>query len=1220
MNNNENKFIIQCIPASSGFQVTLNFNKLGDIRKVDLLQWIDKFNAEISKGELTEVQTLKLLQVLLPYDIYEKIKGYSSATDQLKELIQLSIKPHLLQTYYTKLNGIKQGHYTRIQDYFLDIEKQSRIITIARQEGDGQKIHTMESAFFMNLEPFTAIHLQSHKLSNIHDAMEKLVDLENSIIARVEIEGIKRNHQIIKNNKYGKQIRDVDEKSKYKSEKGKFRPKGYQSGKWCNYHKTKSHNDSECNFQKTNKSEKNPKPRDERSNAIIMNKKEIQPVLKANIKAGTPEINALFDTGSSVSLIDYNLCIANELKIENVDSNLKGEVFAANGHKIDVIGKVQLNVKFPSIPSTEFKIECLVTKNLEQNLIIGMDFLEEQETIINLRDGTITINNSAVELPSNSQNDSMDQEARIKLSTFYTSCLKNKMAENSNKIFSVKSICHKIETTNHQGIALKQYPVPLKLIEKTRNELNKLLQKGIIRRSENGWSSPAFVIIKKNGEARIVVDYRHLNSITEPMHHPNPATEEMLRGLNSAKIFSTIDLEKGYHQIPIYQKHIYKTGFVILNEHYEYTTMPLGLSNAPKTFQKIMQSILGHLPFLKIYLDDILVFSKNETEHNAHLKTTLDLLRDAGLTINAEKSKFNLKEVRYLGRIIDSAGIRIDTEILDKIVFKKAPKTKRQLQRLIGTINWARPFISNLSSKIVFLTNKLQGNKKIEWTPQDSIRLQEIVNIIKNAPRLNHADPNKTYQLYTDASDCGIGAILKQGYFPVGIFSRKLNQSEKNYSIVEKEAYAVIKAIQHFSNFLLGSHTTIYTDSRNILSKQKLPSSRIARWFILISEFSYELKHIEGKKNITADALSRCNVIQYIPSLLNESPFSEKGLTEKYNVAQEELEKKSIKIPREKSQEFIEAAHIYLGHPGICSLVKTLKTNYRIVNMKKIAEKVCKNCEYCNRCKNHHVKYGFVNGMLASPSFNAFISMDLLGPIEYQYFRSQKIGSFYLLVISDIYSRYTRIALVKNLRSSTTWNAFQSEWITEFGPPKKLLTDQGVQFTSDHFREKINSFQIKQIFTTPRNPQGNGITERTNSTINTILRIYRGYPINEVIEMINRRLNYIHHRIRNAIPHSVIYKEHAIHPRNIKIENKELNVIPQQSKSNAQKENLQRKNYEIKENEIVYLKSIRNKKLENRFDGPYRIKGISGKRDRVKIEIGNKEVWMNVRNVKFLNL
>lgn len=301
--------------------------------------------------------------------------------------------------------------------------------------------------------------------------------------------------------------------------------------------------------------------------------------------------------------------------------------------------------------------------------------------------------------------------------------------------------------------------------------------------------------------------------------------------------------------------------------------MPLGLSNAPKTFQKIMQHLLGKFDFVKIYLDDVLVFSPDKYAHRSHLDQILTVIQKSGLVINKEKSKFYLKEVCYLGRVINEHGIGIDKSMLCKKVFLIPPKNKKGLQRLIGTINWARPFIPNLSNKMSLLTDKLK-NEKFTWTDRDARTLEIITKEIANVEFLMHADLTQPFQLYSDASDIGIGAILKQNNKSIAIFSKKLNSSERNYTVVEKEFFGILKSVQHFKNFLLGSHVTIYTDNRNLTFLKPLPSSRMARWMLLLSEFSFEFKLIRTNENLEAGSLSRmfCNANITISD--KSSPFT----------------------------------------------------------------------------------------------------------------------------------------------------------------------------------------------------------------------------------------------------------------------------------------------------------------------------------------------------------
>ena len=270
---------------------------------------------------------------------------------------------------------------------------------------------------------------------------------------------------------------------------------------------------------------------------------------------------------------------------------------------------------------------------------------------------------------------------------------------------------HTILLHDPTPIQRKGYTVPLKIIEDTRKEIDKLKKLGIIRNSKSNFCSPAFPILKKNGNIRLVVDYRQFNKQTLPTVYPLPLIHYYLQQLNGSKVFSQIDLNMGYYQIPIRESDVYKTGFTICNETYEFLRMPFGLANAPRTFQRTMQELLLSLNFTKVYLDDILIHSKREEEHLQHLKQVFEILRKAGASINFEKSHFNQQSVCSLGNIIAADGIKPDiSKVCNFNIIK--PKNKKQLQRILGLVNWFRPYIINISEKISEINSKLENSKK----------------------------------------------------------------------------------------------------------------------------------------------------------------------------------------------------------------------------------------------------------------------------------------------------------------------------------------------------------------------------------------------------------------------------------------------------------------------------------------------------------------------------
>ncbi|KAG0435849.1 Transposon Ty3-G Gag-Pol polyprotein [Dictyocoela muelleri] len=405
------------------------------------------------------------------------------------------------------------------------------------------------------------------------------------------------------------------------------------------------------------------------------------------------------------------------------------------------------------------------------------------------------------------------------------------------KLGYFKGIENEIPLKENILINKKGFMAPNKLVKGTKNEINRLKEEGIIRNSFSKFSSPAFPLLKKNGDIRIVVDYRDLNKYTEHDPFPNPSVDEMLIGLNKAKYFTTLDLNHGYHQISIKKEDIFKTAFIIMGGHYEYTRMPFGLSNAPKTFQRAMKNMLDEFEYVKIFLDDILIFSENLADHKLHVESVLKKLKYNGLTINKSKSKFLNEKIVYLGRLITQQGITIEPN--KNIAFNTStiPTTKKKLQKLLGTINWFRPFIAGLSSMMIPITEKLKY-EKISWNEKDTEIIKKIFNEIQKAPTIAHIDPNKDVTLYCDSSEYAIGSILVQHKSIVGIYSYKFNKTEINYSISEKELYSIVKSLLHFRVTILGHKIFVYTDSKNAISLGSSLSKRANRWLMSVCEFN----------------------------------------------------------------------------------------------------------------------------------------------------------------------------------------------------------------------------------------------------------------------------------------------------------------------------------------------------------------------------------------------
>ncbi|KAI5188029.1 hypothetical protein NEHOM01_2499 [Nematocida homosporus] len=420
-----------------------------------------------------------------------------------------------------------------------------------------------------------------------------------------------------------------------------------------------------------------------------------------------------------------------------------------------------------------------------------------------------------------------------------------------------------IKLTITKELISKSYSIPHNLKPAAKLEIKRLLDEGIIvPATTESYACAAFPIYKRNGSIRLIIDYRPINAHTQPIAYPFPKIEEVIKDIPDSAVFTQIDLRQGYHQIEVEPESRQYTAFFFNNRHYEYTRVPFGLKNATRFFQKTIQGIIGDFDFAKVLLDDILVHSKTEEEHIRHFYQIMILLHNNNVIINFDKSNFFQQSVTYLGHIIDKDGVRASLERVKELEHIQTPRTRKDVQKIIGLFNWFRPFIPGLSELILpltDLTHKMSAKKNppIRWTDHhESIRLQ-VLEIIRKGILLSRPDPSKPFTLLADASNYSIGAGLTQGQKLIGLYSAKLSKSKRNYTTEEKELFAIIKALEHFRNIVFLSDVTVETDHKNLLNHRALDKSRAERWKSALMEYQLDWKYIQGSNNTLADFLSR---------------------------------------------------------------------------------------------------------------------------------------------------------------------------------------------------------------------------------------------------------------------------------------------------------------------------------------------------------------------------
>jgi hypothetical protein len=330
-----------------------------------------------------------------------------------------------------------------------------------------------------------------------------------------------------------------------------------------------------------------------------------------------------------------------------------------------------------------------------------------------------------------------------------------------------------------------------------KRQLEVLLEKGFIRPSKSPYAAPVLFAKKKDGTLRMCVDYRALNKITIKNKYPIPRVDEMLDQLNGAKIFSRLDLKSGYHQIRIKNDDIEKTAFRTRYGSFEFIVLPFGLTNAPPTFMRLMNSIFHKYldEFLIIYLDDILIFSKNKHEHLNHIRLVLQLLRDNNLYVNKEKCEFGVDKLEFVGHIVTSNGIKVDDNKVIAIKNWPIPRNPTSVRSFLGAAGFYRRFIPNFSEIAASLTDLTKDNYKFEWTHKQHTAFITLKEALLTAPVLRLPDFKLTFIVVTDASMIAVAGVLMQddgeGERPIAYESRKLNDAESRYPVHEQELLAI---------------------------------------------------------------------------------------------------------------------------------------------------------------------------------------------------------------------------------------------------------------------------------------------------------------------------------------------------------------------------------------------------------------------------------------------
>lgn len=875
--------------------------------------------------------------------------------------------------------------------------------------------------------------------------------------------------------------------------------------------------------------------------------------------------NLILDSGSEVNVINKNIID----KIQNNPLNREKlrilptnniNLIGATGRKHKTVDKqvlIDLNINNLILPTV-----FLIVKELNVDILVGCEFLKGTKAILNFNDETITINEQVIHFIKKStskcnnifnlkvdKKESFDEIWEKQINNIRETLsnedprIVNELINTFNNyqhLFSnvpglAKDYTCKIKFKPELKLIKKSYPIPYNQRIAVKKEIDKMIEQDIIEPSSSQYINPIVVVQKESGEVRLCLDGRELNKFiirdfTEP-----ETIDNILMRFNGCKYITSFDLTSGFFQVPLDKDSREFVSFNLFGRMYQFKRVPFGLSISSSEFIKCLYQVLGEeiLEWAIIYIDDLAICSKTLEEHVCRLNLLFKKLFEGNLTLKLEKSKFITGELKYLGYVINSEGIKVNQEKTKAILEFPEPKNLKQLQSFLGICNFYRKFHKNYSDLTAKLKHILSKKNKFIWGEKERETFREIKERFINCVMLKHPDFSRDFVMSTDASDIGLGVELFQedgegNHLVVAYASRGLTKAELNYTICEKECLSVLFGLQKLRGYFGGNHVIIRTDHKALifLKSCKLGSGRLARWTLALQNFNISWEYIPGKENIVADIISRTDyegnvetrnqnefrilnilredkfVVAIVNKIKEEQKIDQtvikiKSKLEngdvnicKYYIIHDEILfcKKNDKnqffkiyIPDSCANELINEYHLRLGHVGISKMNMYLNQFCYIRDCKRKLAKVLKFCKYCQFVKGVNLSKNIEMNTIVSRYKGHKVFIDIYGELPGGQFK-------WLLIILDGYSKFVKLYPIKKCNANSVVRKVR-DYVKNYGPIEFIISDNGPCFRSRIWKEGMTQLNIKYRYISIIHPQAN-LSERCLKEVGRILRTY----------------------------------------------------------------------------------------------------------------------------------